>query len=90
MAAQCAARHNDVIKTYVTRLIDAGQPFKSALVAAMRKILICLRSLLMNPCLPAWLKPYPRLSGIPRVANVFDLYRESIFFYRQMIGYIEI
>lgn len=49
MAAKCAAQHNDVIKTYVTRLVDAGQPYKSALVAAMRKILICLRSLLMNP-----------------------------------------
>jgi transposase len=49
MAAQSAAQHNDVIKTYVTRLMDAGQPYKSALVAAMRKILICLRSLLMNP-----------------------------------------
>lgn len=48
MAAQSAARHNDVIKQYVTNLMKNGQPYKSALVAAMRKILICLRSLLKN------------------------------------------
>ncbi len=49
MAAQSAARYNDVIKKYVTRLVEAGQPYKSALVAAMRKILVGLRSLVMNP-----------------------------------------
>jgi hypothetical protein len=48
LAAQSAARHNDVIKSYVSRLVDAGQPYKSVLVAAMRKILICLRSLIMK------------------------------------------
>ena len=48
MAAQSAATHNDVIKEYVTSLMKNGQPYKSALVAAMRKILICLRSLLKN------------------------------------------
>lgn len=48
MAAQSAARHNDVIKQYVANLMKNGQPYKSALVAAMRKILICLRSLLKN------------------------------------------
>ena len=49
MAAQSAAQHNEVIHQYVSNLMKAGQPKKSALVAAMRKILICLRSLLKNP-----------------------------------------
>lgn len=48
MAAQSAARHNEVIRNYVRRLVEAGQPYKSALVAAMRKILVCLRSLVKN------------------------------------------
>lgn len=36
----------DVIKEYVPRLIAKGKPYKSALVAAMRKLLIHLQSLL--------------------------------------------
>lgn len=49
MAAKSASRHNEVIKQYMANLTNAGQPKKSALVAAMRKILICLRSLVKNP-----------------------------------------
>lgn len=49
MAAQSAARFNPVIKEYVSKLITRGKPYKSALVAAMRKILICIQSLIKNP-----------------------------------------
>lgn len=46
MAARTAARHNPVIKAYVEGLIARGKPYKCALVAAMRKLLIHLQSLL--------------------------------------------
>lgn len=48
MAAQSAARHNPVIRDYVNRLIERGKPYKCAIVAAMRKLLIHLQSLLKN------------------------------------------
>ncbi len=46
MAARTAAQHNPVIKPYVQRLVDRGMPYRCALVAAMRKLLIHLQSLL--------------------------------------------
>lgn len=46
MAARTAAQHNPVIKAYVEGLMERGKPYKCALVAAMRKILIHLQSLL--------------------------------------------
>ena len=46
MAAQTAAMHNPVIKPYVQALIARGKPYKCAIVAAMRKLLIHLQSLL--------------------------------------------
>jgi transposase len=46
MAAQTAAIHNPVIKPYVQGLIARGKPYKCAIVAAMRKLLIHLQSLL--------------------------------------------
>ena len=49
MAAQSAAVHNSHIKTYVEGLRARGKPYKCAIVAAMRKILIHLQSLLKNP-----------------------------------------
>jgi transposase len=49
MAAQCAAVHNPVIQPYVSSLIQRGKPYKCAIVAAMRKILIHLHSLLNSP-----------------------------------------
>lgn len=49
MAAQSAATHNPVIKAYVSNLMNRGKPYKSALVAAMRKLLICMQSLSKNP-----------------------------------------
>lgn len=49
MAAQSAAVHNPHIKVYVDRLRAKGKPYKCAIVAAMRKLLIHLQSLLKNP-----------------------------------------
>jgi len=49
MAAQTAAQHNPVIAPYVRGLIARGKPYKCAMVAAMRKLLIHLHSLLKNP-----------------------------------------
>lgn len=49
MAAQTAAQHNEVIMTYVAGLIARGKHYKMAMVAAMRKLLIHLQSLLKNP-----------------------------------------
>jgi transposase len=49
MAAHTAAMHNPVIAPYVRGLIARGKPYKCAIVAAMRKLLIHLHSLLKNP-----------------------------------------
>jgi transposase len=49
MAALSAARWNPVIRDYVAKLIKRGKPFKCAIVAAMRKLIICMQSLLRNP-----------------------------------------
>lgn len=46
MAAQTAAIHNPVIKPYVQRLIARGKPYKCAIVAAMRKLLLHIQSIL--------------------------------------------
>ncbi|EDY81324.1 Transposase IS116/IS110/IS902 family protein [Verrucomicrobiia bacterium DG1235] len=40
LAAVAAYRHNDVIRAYTQHFLDAGRPFKWAVVAAMRKLLI--------------------------------------------------
>jgi len=48
MAAQSAAVHNPVIKAYVAGLRQRGKPYKVALVAAMRKLLIHLQTLINN------------------------------------------
>jgi transposase len=49
MAAQSAAVHNPVIKTYVDHLrFEKDKPYKSAIVAAMRKMLIHIQVLLKN------------------------------------------
>jgi len=49
MAAQSAAVHNPIIKTYVDHLrFEKGKSYKSAIVAAMRKMLIHLQVLLKN------------------------------------------
>lgn len=48
MAARSAAVHNPHIKAYVTRLRENGKPYKVALVAAMRKMLIHMQSIIKN------------------------------------------
>src|SRR2546428_11009640 len=48
MAAPSAAQHNPVIREYVQRLIARGKPYKCAIVAAMRKLLLHLQSLLKH------------------------------------------
>jgi transposase len=48
-AARSAARHNPHIRDYVAGLTARGKPYRSAIVAAMRKILICMQSMLKNP-----------------------------------------
>jgi len=54
MAAHTAARSNPVIKPYVRKLRERGKPYKCAIVAAMRKLLIHIQSLLKKselfPC----------------------------------------
>lgn len=54
MAAHTAARCNPVIAPYVKGLRDRGKPYKCAIVAAMRKLLIHIQSLLkkahFSPC----------------------------------------
>lgn len=54
MAAHTAARSNPVIAPYVKGLRDRGKPYKCAIVAAMRKLLIHIQSLLkhaqLSPC----------------------------------------
>jgi len=44
MATHTAAKHNPVIKEYVERLRSRGKPYKCAIVAAMRKMLIHMQS----------------------------------------------
>ena len=44
MAATTAAVHNPVIREYVERLRERGKPYKCAIVAAMRKMLIHMQS----------------------------------------------
>lgn len=48
MAAHTAASCNPVIAPYVQRLRQRGKPYKCAIVAAMRKLLLHLQSLLKN------------------------------------------
>lgn len=45
MAALVASRHNEVIRTFYSRLLAAGKPKKVALVACMRKLLSILNAM---------------------------------------------
>jgi len=49
MSAQVAAVHNPIIKDYVDGLRARGKPYRCAMVAAMRKMLLHIQSLLKNP-----------------------------------------
>jgi len=48
MAALVAARYNEKMKLIYNRLIAAGKSATVALVAVMRKIIICLNAMLKN------------------------------------------
>ena len=48
MAALAASRHNPIIRLHYEKLRRAGKPFKVALVACMRKLLIILNAMLRN------------------------------------------
>jgi hypothetical protein len=48
MSAHTAASCNPVIAPYVQGLRDRGKPYNCAIVAAMRKLLIHIQSLLKN------------------------------------------
>lgn len=49
MAAKTASIHNPQIKVYFEGLRERGKPYKCAMVAAMRKLLLHIQSLLKNP-----------------------------------------
>ena len=46
MATLVATRCNDTIKTFYRRLVDAGKPKKVAMIAAMRKLLTILNTII--------------------------------------------
>lgn len=46
MAALCAIRCNTTLKTFYQRLRTAGKPFKKAITACMRKLLVILNTML--------------------------------------------
>lgn len=48
MPALVATRYNPIIRQFYTRLIEKGKPKKLALVACMKKILMIIRSMLIN------------------------------------------
>lgn len=48
MAAFSAKQHNDVIRQFHERLIQQGKPFKVAMVACMRKLLVILNTMVRN------------------------------------------
>jgi transposase len=49
MAALSAVKHDPILKTYYTRLREAGKKPKVALVAAMRKLVVLMNRLLRKP-----------------------------------------
>lgn len=49
MATVCAIVHNTVLKRFYNNLVNRNKPKKLALIATMRKLIICLNSLLKNP-----------------------------------------
>lgn len=72
MAAVAASRCNPVIRDYVARLRDRGKPFKCAIVAAMRKLLLHIQSLLRKleqmPLNPVAVSPAP-LQGASLISS---------------------
>lgn len=48
MSAVVAMRHNRKMKVLYQRLVDSGKAAKVALVAIMRKIIVCLNAMIKN------------------------------------------
>ena len=46
MATLTARRINPVIRTFATRLTQAGKPFKVMMIACMRKLLVILNAMM--------------------------------------------
>src|SRR5262249_2929924 len=49
MAALSASRHNTILRAFYQRLINKGKPFKLAITAVMRKLIILLNRLIREP-----------------------------------------
>lgn len=49
MAALSASRHNPILRAFHQRLLSKGKPFKLALTALMRKLIILLNRLIKEP-----------------------------------------
>jgi transposase len=49
MAALSASRHNPILRAFYQRLINRGKPFKVAITAVMRKLIILLNRLIREP-----------------------------------------
>jgi len=49
MAALTASFHNPILKTFYQRLLSHGKPFKLAITAVMRKLIVLLNHILKNP-----------------------------------------
>lgn len=50
MAAVSAVRYNRVIRPFYDRLIEAGKPFKVAMTACMRKMIVILNAMIKKKC----------------------------------------
>jgi len=48
MPILCMVQHNDEMKQYYERLVDAGKPKMSAQIAVMRKVILLAHSLYKN------------------------------------------
>jgi transposase len=59
MAALTATRYNGVIKAFYKRLRDKGKPYKVAITAAMRKLLLIIQSVLKRKT--PWVESYNEL-----------------------------
>ncbi len=77
MRARSAAAHNPVIRAYVQGLCKRRKPFKCALVAAMRKLLIHLHSF--------FLKTKRNALQATTVADVF-FFPTGLFFFMILVG----
>ena len=58
MAALSASRFNPVLSAFYKRLIEAGKPFKVAITAVMRKLLIALNSIAKRGVSPLPIKAH--------------------------------